>query len=134
MPERLPRPARPVNTVETSRDLIEENLRLLAATGENALEIDLVAAMFGEFLRATDGKLDEFARDGVGLGIEFVERPFAFAPRFHERAVCEQAEVRRDARLAEPRDFLKFVDRKFVFLQQCNDAQPRLDGQRPQGF
>ena len=33
--------------------------------------------------------------------------------------------MRGDARLAEARDFLKFVDGQFVLLQQRDDAQPR---------
>jgi len=78
------------------------------------------------------GKLDEFARDGIRLRIEFVKRALALAPRFHERAVGEQAEVRGDARLAETRDFLQFVDRELVLLEQGDDAQPRRVGQRPQ--
>jgi len=50
--------------------------------------------MFGKFLCATDGELDEFAGDGIRLWIEFVKRALAFAPRFHEGAVREQAKVR----------------------------------------
>jgi hypothetical protein len=132
MSKRLPRAARPIDAVEPSGDLIEENLRLFAAAGEDALEIDLVAAVFGQFLRAADGELDEFAGVAGGLWIEFLKCPLAFAPRLHERAVREQAEVRGDARLAEARNFLKFVHGQFVPLQQCHDAQPRRVGQRPQ--
>ena len=70
----------------------------------------------------------------VGLRVQLVKRPLAFAPRLHQRAVREQAEVRGDARLAEPGDFLQFVDGQFVALQQRHDAQPRRVGQGPQGF
>ena len=68
----------------------------------------------------------------VGLRVQFVKRPLAFAPRLHQRAIREQAEMRGDARLAEPRDFLKLVHGQFVPLQQRHDAQPRRVGQRPQ--
>ena len=134
MSEGFPRTARPVNAVEASGDLIEENLRVFFATGEDAFEIYLVAGMFGEFLRAANRELNKFARDGIGLRIQFVKRAFAFASRFHERAVGEQTKVRGDARLAEPRDFLKFVDRQLVFFQQRDNAQPCLIGQRTQRF
>src|ERR1017187_10883265 len=99
MSKRLPRPARSINAVEAAGDLIEEDLRLLFAARKDALQIDLVAAVFGEFLRAANRELDEFAGDRVGLRIEFVKGALAFAPRFHERAIREQTEVRRDARL-----------------------------------
>jgi len=59
MSERLPRPARPIDAIKTSRDLVEKNLRLLFAAGEDALQINLVAAMFDEFLRTANGELDE---------------------------------------------------------------------------
>ena len=61
MPERLPGPARPIDAVEAPGNLVEIDLRLLAAAGEDAFEIDLVAAVFGQFLRAANGQLNEFA-------------------------------------------------------------------------
>ena len=79
MSERLPRTAGPVNAVKTAGDLVEKNLRLFFAAGEDALEIDLVAAVFGEFLRATDGELDKFAGNGIGLRVQPVKRALAFA-------------------------------------------------------
>ena len=42
--------------------------------------------------------------------------------------------MRGDARLAEPRDFLKLGDGQFVAFQQRDDAQPRRVGQRAQRF
>jgi hypothetical protein len=134
MSKGLPRTARPVNAVEAAGDLVEENLRLFLAAGEHALEIDLVAVVFGEFLRAANGELDEFAGDGIGLRVQPVKSALAVAPRFHERAIGEQAEMRGDARLAEAGDFLEFVDRQLVFFQQRDDAQPGWIGQRPQRF
>ena len=134
MAERLPGAARPVNAVKPTGDLVEENLRLFFAPGEHAFQIDLVAGVFGEFLRTADGELDEFTGDGIRLRIQFVKRALAVAPRLHERAVGEQTEMRGDARLAEPRHFLELVDGQFVLLQQRDDAQPRLVGQRPQRF
>ena len=59
MPERLPRTARAIDAVEPPGDLVEINLRLLAAAGEDAFEIDLVAGVFGQFLRAANRQLNE---------------------------------------------------------------------------
>src|ERR1035437_9112564 len=87
MPERLPRATRPIDAVESPGNLVEKNLRLLFAAGEDAREIDLVAAVFGQLLRAADGELDEFAGYGIGLRVQPVKRPLAVAPRFDERAV-----------------------------------------------
>src|ERR1039457_2493461 len=131
MSERLPRAARSINAVKSSGDLIEKTLRLFGAGGENALQINLVAGMFREFLRAADGKLDEFTRRALGILVQLVKRPFAVAPRLDERAVGEQAEMRGNARLAEPGDFLKFVHGQFVPLQQGDNAQAGRVGQRP---
>ncbi len=132
MSERLPRAARPVDAIETSGDLIEINLRLFAAAIHDALEIDLVVRMFGQFLRAANRELDEFGGRAAGLRIQFVESPFAFAPRLHEAGILQQTEMRRDARLAEPRDFLKFVHGKLVVFQQRYDAQACGVGQGSQ--
>src|SRR5665213_3863533 len=79
MSECLPRTARSVNTVEASGDLVEINLRVFAAAGDDALQIDLVVRMFGQFLRAANRELDEFGGRTAGLRIQFVESPFAFA-------------------------------------------------------
>ena len=132
MAEGLPGAARSVDTVEAAGDLVEINLRLFAPPVHHTLEVDLVAGVLGQLLRAPDGELDEFAGDGIRLRIEFVKRALAFAPRFHEPAFREQAKVRRNARLAEPRDFLQLVHGQFILLQQRDDAQPRRVGQRPQ--
>ena len=43
--------------------------------------------------------------------------------------VLQQAQMRGNARLAKPRDFLQLGDREFVAFQQRNDAQPRRIGQ-----
>src|SRR5665213_610889 len=131
MSECLPRTARSVNTVEASGDLVEINLRVFAAAGDDALQIDLVVRMFGQFLRAANRELDEFGGRTAGLRIQFVESPFAFAPRLDEAGILQQTEMRRDARLAEPRDFLKLVNRELVTLQQRHDAQARGVGQGP---
>ena len=61
MSERLPGAAWPINPVEASGDLVEINLRLLAAAGDDAFQIDLVVRLFRQFLRAADRELDEFA-------------------------------------------------------------------------
>src|SRR5271154_6266905 len=122
MPKRLPRAARTINTVEASGDLIEINLRLFAAAVDHALQIDLVMRMFRQFLRATNGQLDEFACRVVRVLIRFVKCPFAIASRLDEAGILQQTEMRRDARLAEPRDFLKFVDGQLVAFEQRDDA------------
>ena len=67
MSKRLPRAARSIDAVEPSGDLVEENLRLLLAAGKNAPEIDLVAAVFGQLLRAADGELGKFTGGAGGL-------------------------------------------------------------------
>ena len=61
MPEGLPRTARPVNTVETSRDLVKINLRLLAPARHHPLEVDLIVCVFRQFLGPANRELDELA-------------------------------------------------------------------------
>ncbi len=69
MAERLPRTARTIDAIKAAGNLIEINLRLFFAAGEHALEIDLVAGMLGEFLRAANGELDEFAATESACGL-----------------------------------------------------------------
>src|ERR1700722_759956 len=109
MSERLPRTARPINAIKTSGDLVEINLRLFAAARDDAFQIDLVVRMFRQFLRSANRELDEFGGRAAGLRIQFVESPFAFAPRLHEAGILQQTKMRRNARLAEARNFLKLV-------------------------
>src|SRR5277367_5071947 len=97
MSERLPRAARPVNAGKASGNLVEINLRLFAAAGDDAFQIDLVVRMFGQFLRAANRELDEFGGRAAGLRIQFVESSFAFAPRFDEAGILQQTKMRRDA-------------------------------------
>ena len=132
MSERLPRTARSVDAIKSSGDLVEINLRLFATAGEDALKIDLVAAVLWQFLCAADGELDEFARRAVGLQVQLVERSLALAPRLYQRAIRQQTQMRLDARLAEPGDFLQFVHGQLVALQQRDNAQPCGVGQGPQ--
>src|SRR5690242_8066315 len=134
MSKRLPRTAWTINAIKTPGDLIEINLRLLLATGEHTLEVDLIVRMFGQFMRAANCELDELGGDVVRLRVELVECALAFAPGTEEFAVGQQAEMRGDARLAEPRDFLKLGHRQFVAFQQRDNAQPRRVGQCAQRF
>ena len=87
--------------------------------------------VLGQLLRAADGELDEFARRAVRLRVQLVKRPLALAPRLHQFRVLQQAEMRGDARLAEPRDFLQLVHGQFIAFQQRHDPQPRRVGQGP---
>src|ERR1035437_9352621 len=57
VPKRLPGPARPVNPVEPSRDLVEIDLRLLAAAVEDSLQADLIARLLRQFPRAANRQL-----------------------------------------------------------------------------
>src|SRR5271167_2324893 len=132
MSERLPGTARPVDAVETSGDLVEINLRLFTAAGDDAFQINLVVRVFGQFLRAANRELDEFGGRAAGLRIQFVKSSFSFAPRLHEAGILQQTEMRGNARLSEPRNFLKLVDREFIALQQRDDAQTRGVGQSSQ--
>jgi hypothetical protein len=127
-------PARPINAVEASGDLIEKNLRLFVPAGENALEIDPVAGAFGQFPGAADGEPDKFAGGTVGLRIQFVKRPLAFAPRPDQPAIQEQTKMCRDARLAQPRNLLQLIDRQLVFFQQRHNPQARGIGQGSERF
>src|SRR6202021_2709247 len=102
MPERLPRAARAVNPVEAPGDLVEINLRLFPAAGDDAFQVDLVMGMVRQFVRAANRELDEFASGAAGLRIQFVERPFAVAPRLDQIGIQQQTEGCREARLAEP--------------------------------
>ena len=134
MTERLPGAAGAINTVEASGDLIKKHLCLLFAAGEDAFQIDLVVGMFRQFVRAANRQLNKFTGRGVGILVQLVKGPLAIAPRLHEAGVLQQAEVRGNARLAEPRDFLEFGDGQFVAFQQRDDAQPRRVGQRAKRF
>src|ERR1700679_2665706 len=109
MPERLPRTARAVNPVEAPGDLVEINLCLFPAAGDDAFQVDLVMGVVGQFVRAANRELDEFASSAAGLRIQFVERPFAIAPRLDQIGIQQQTEMRRDPRLSAPRDSLKLV-------------------------
>src|SRR5208282_6437585 len=103
MSERLPRTSRTINAVESSGNLVEKDLCLLAAAVQHALEIDLVAVVFRQFLRAADGELDEIGGCTGALRVQLVERPFAVAPRLHKFRILQQAEMRGNARLTKPR-------------------------------
>ncbi len=64
----------------------------------------------------------------IGVRIQFIESAFTFAPRADEFAIREQAEMRGDARLAESRDFLKFVHgtvRRVRAARRCAVASDR---------
>ena len=130
----MPRTPWSIDTVESSGDMVEENLRLFFAPGEYALQIDFVVWMFWQLLRAANGELDKFARNGICEWIEFVECALAFAPRGNHLAVREQTKMRGDARLTEACDFLEFVHGKFIALQQRDDADACWIGQRAEGF
>ena len=65
---------------------------------------------------------------------ELVEGALALPPGLHQAGVLQQPQMRRDARLAHPRDLLQLVDRQFVLLQQRHDAQARGVGQGAEGF
>src|SRR5437773_5056262 len=53
--EGLPRTARSINAVKAPGDVVEINLRLLVAAGEDAFEIELIGGVFWRFLRAAHG-------------------------------------------------------------------------------
>ena len=44
-----------------------------------------------------DDDIDEFARCALGLGVQLVKRPLALAPRLHQLAIRQQAEMRGNA-------------------------------------
>src|ERR1041385_4124133 len=100
MSERLPGPARTINTVETSRHLIEKNLRLLATTIQDAFQVDLVGGVFRQFFRAANCHLNEFTDAAVHLRIDFVKCPLSVPARIHHARLLEQSEMRRNARLS----------------------------------
>ena len=130
----LPRPPRAIHAVETARDLIEIHLRLLVSAGEDAFEIELIGRMFVGLLRAAHGQINEVARHSIGILIEPVKRSFAFAARPQQPGVLQQTQMGGDARLPHARDFLQFVYRQFVLLQQGHDAQAGGIGQGPEGL
>ena len=49
MAKGLPGPSRAIDAIEAAGDLVEVELRLFAATSEDAFEVNLVAGVFGEF-------------------------------------------------------------------------------------
>src|SRR5262249_3110543 len=122
MPKRLPRTAGAIDPIESACDLIEVKLSLLTATIEDALEIDLIAGAFRQFLRATEGKLNEFFF-AIRARTELIIGPLPFAARFNQAGIEKQAKMSRNARLPHARDFLQLVYRKLIFLQQGDNAE-----------
>src|SRR6185312_3302948 len=110
------------------------DLRLLAATAEDAFEIDLIRAVFRHFLGAACRELDELARDVVGALVLLVEGPLSFAPRLQQAGFLQQPEVRRYPRLAQAGDLLQFVDGKLLAVEQRNNAQARRIGEGAKRF
>jgi hypothetical protein len=84
----------------------------------------LVALVIRHFLRAANRQINKFRRTVVGFRMQPVKRALSLTPRLHQLGILQQPQMRRDARLAHPRDLLKFIDRKLILLQQCHNAQP----------
>src|SRR5262249_41772437 len=84
VPERLPGTAGTIHAVKSPGDLVEIKLRLLAAAADDALEIDLITGMLGQFRGAANGQSDKLASRGVGVRIQFIECALALAPRLHQ--------------------------------------------------
>src|SRR5882762_4117050 len=110
MSESLPGPPWPIDPVEAPRHLVKINLGLLAASNQDPLEIDLVAAMLLQFLRSANGQFDKFAGRPV-FRIEFIKRALAFPPGLHQTRILQQPQMRRNSRLAHPGNLLEFVYR-----------------------
>jgi hypothetical protein len=110
MAERLPRTSRAVAAVEAAGDLVEVNLGLLLPARVNPAQVDEVAVVFGQLLRAADGELGELTDMRVGVRAESVEGAFAVAACADESGLGQQAEVGGNPGLAEPGDLLEFVD------------------------
>src|ERR1051326_568691 len=125
MPKGLPRPAWTIDAIKPACDLVEIKLRLLAAAIKDAFQIDLIARVLWQFLRASDGQLDEFLARPILLRIQFVECPLTLAPRLHQSRVLQQAQMCRNTRLPHPCDFLELIYRELIRLQQGHNAQPR---------
>ena len=90
--------------------------------------------MFGQFLCAANGQIHEFSTGPVELRIQPVKGALAFAPRLYEFGVQQQRQMGRNSRLTHARDFLQFIHRQLIPLQQRDDAQARGVGESAKRF
>ena len=89
MPKRLPGTARPIDPIKPPCHLIEIDLLLLTAAAQNAFQVDLIAAVVGQFPRPANRELGELAQRAVGRDRELVESPFSLAAGLHQARILQ---------------------------------------------
>lgn len=134
MSKGLPGTAGTIDSIEASGDLIEQDLGLVGAKGQDTLEVDAIGVLLGELRGGTNGEVQTCADVVVRRLGPTVERALSFAPRFEKAGLQELTEVGGDAGLAHARDFLEFLDAEFVVLEESDDAETCGIGEGTQRF
>jgi len=93
--ECLPGTAGTIYPIEPAGHVVEVDLSLLASAVENALEVDLVARVLGQFFGALNRQAHDFIA-AVGCCLELIKGSFAFLARVHQTRFLQQTQMGGD--------------------------------------